>query len=62
MKVTVFGSGYVGLVTGTCLANVGNRVCCVDVDAAKIARLQRGMMISFFQSTTVLGPFNGAVE
>jgi UDPglucose 6-dehydrogenase len=42
MKVTVFGSGYVGLVTGTCLANVGNRVCCVDVDAAKIARLQRG--------------------
>jgi UDPglucose 6-dehydrogenase len=42
MKVTVFGSGYVGLVTGSCLANVGNQVCCVDVDAAKIARLQKG--------------------
>ncbi len=42
MKVTVFGSGYVGLVTGACLANVGNRVCCVDIDAAKIARLLKG--------------------
>lgn len=42
MKVTVFGSGYVGLVTGACLANVGNRVCCVDIDAAKIARLVKG--------------------
>lgn len=42
MKVTVFGSGYVGLVTGACLANVGNHVCCVDVDAAKIERLKKG--------------------
>jgi UDPglucose 6-dehydrogenase len=42
MKVTVFGSGYVGLVTGACLANVGNRVCCVDIDAAKIGRLLKG--------------------
>ena len=32
MKVAVFGSGYVGLVTGACLANVGNHVTCVDVD------------------------------
>jgi UDPglucose 6-dehydrogenase len=42
MRVTIFGTGYVGLVTGTCLAEVGNDVVCVDVDAAKIARLERG--------------------
>ncbi|MFO1431830.1 MAG: UDP-glucose/GDP-mannose dehydrogenase family protein [Candidatus Competibacteraceae bacterium] len=42
MKVTIFGSGYVGLVTGACLAEVGNEVLCVDVDRHKVARLQRG--------------------
>ena len=42
MKVTVFGSGYVGLVTGACLAEVGNKVMCVDVDPAKIDLLNRG--------------------
>jgi UDPglucose 6-dehydrogenase len=42
MRITVFGSGYVGLVTGACLADAGNNVVCVDVDAAKIAMLQRG--------------------
>lgn len=42
MKVTIFGSGYVGLVTGACLAEVGNEVVCVDIDAAKIARLNQG--------------------
>jgi UDPglucose 6-dehydrogenase len=42
MRVTVFGSGYVGLVTGACLADAGNHVVCVDVDADKIARLNRG--------------------
>jgi len=42
MKVTVFGSGYVGLVTGACLADVGNHVVCVDIDEAKVARLNRG--------------------
>jgi UDPglucose 6-dehydrogenase len=42
MRVTVFGSGYVGLVTGACLADAGNDVLCVDVDAAKIAALNRG--------------------
>jgi len=42
MKVTVFGSGYVGLVTGACLAEVGNEVLCIDVDAGKIERLNRG--------------------
>ncbi|TCO80988.1 UDPglucose 6-dehydrogenase [Plasticicumulans lactativorans] len=42
MKITIFGSGYVGLVTGACLAEVGNHVLCVDVDAGKVERLQRG--------------------
>ena len=42
MKVTVFGSGYVGLVTGACFADAGNQVLCVDIDAAKVARLQKG--------------------
>jgi len=42
MHVTIFGSGYVGLVTGACLADAGNHVVCVDVDAAKIERLSRG--------------------
>ena len=42
MKVAVFGSGYVGLVTGSCLANVGNHVICVDIDQNKIDRLLAG--------------------
>jgi len=42
MRVTIFGSGYVGLVTGACLADAGNHVICVDIDAAKIERLERG--------------------
>ena len=42
MKVTIFGSGYVGLVTGACLAEVGNHVLCVDIDANKINLLKQG--------------------
>lgn len=42
MKVTVFGSGYVGLVTGTCLAEVGNDVICIDIDQRKIDMLNAG--------------------
>ena len=42
MKVTVVGTGYVGLVSGTCLAEVGNDVLCLDVDPAKIRILQEG--------------------
>jgi len=42
MKVTIFGSGYVGLVTGACLAEAGNHVLCVDIDAGKVARLNQG--------------------
>ncbi|OHV11994.1 UDP-glucose dehydrogenase family protein [Kushneria phosphatilytica] len=42
MKITVFGTGYVGLVTGSCLADVGHNVMCMDIDAGKIARLEAG--------------------
>lgn len=42
MNVTIFGSGYVGLVTGACLAEVGNQVLCIDVDAEKIEILKQG--------------------
>ncbi|WP_376695202.1 UDP-glucose dehydrogenase family protein [Wenzhouxiangella sp. EGI_FJ10305] len=41
-KVTIFGTGYVGLVTGTCLADVGHHVTCVDIDQDKIDQLNRG--------------------
>ncbi|MEX0867078.1 MAG: UDP-glucose/GDP-mannose dehydrogenase family protein, partial [Pirellulales bacterium] len=42
MKLSIVGTGYVGLVTGTCFADSGNQVTCVDIDAAKVARLRRG--------------------
>ncbi|MNQ37625.1 UDP-glucose 6-dehydrogenase TuaD [compost metagenome] len=42
MKITVVGTGYVGLVSGACLADMGNDVMCLDVDAAKIALLRQG--------------------
>ena len=42
MKITIFGAGYVGLVTGACLSEMGNHVVCIDVDPRKIDMLQRG--------------------
>jgi UDPglucose 6-dehydrogenase len=42
MKITIFGTGYVGLVTGACLSEIGHQVMCVDVDAEKITRLKDG--------------------
>ena len=42
MKLTIIGTGYVGLVTGTCFAEVGHHVICVDNDAAKVKVLQAG--------------------
>ena len=42
MRVTIFGSGYVGLVTGACLAQAGNNVLCVDIDQSKTERLKQG--------------------
>src|SRR5665213_1593408 len=42
MKIVVVGTGYVGLVTGTCFAEVGNRVTCIDIDKVKVALMKRG--------------------
>ncbi|MEC4748408.1 UDP-glucose/GDP-mannose dehydrogenase family protein [Methylomicrobium sp. Wu6] len=47
MKITVFGSGYVGLVTGACMADVGNHVICMDIDENKVAKLQQGIIPIF---------------
>jgi UDPglucose 6-dehydrogenase len=44
MKVTVVGTGYVGLVTGTCFAETGNKVTCVDIDKAKVEKLSGGQI------------------
>jgi UDPglucose 6-dehydrogenase len=54
MKVTIYGSGYVGLVTGTCLAEVGNDVLCVDIDQAKTDRLKRGEVPIFEPGLDIL--------
>ena len=42
MKIAVIGTGYVGLVTGTCFAETGNDVICVDIDEAKVAKMKNG--------------------
>jgi len=42
MKVSIYGAGYVGLVTAACLAEIGHEVLCADVDSSKIAILQSG--------------------
>src|SRR3954468_329130 len=42
MKIAVVGTGYVGLVTGTCFAETGNHVVCVDNNAGKVAQMQHG--------------------
>lgn len=42
MKISVIGTGYVGLVTGTCLAETGNEVLCIDIDKSKVEKMQKG--------------------
>ena len=43
-RIAVIGSGYVGLVTGTCFAETGNNVICVDIDQEKVAKMQNGIV------------------
>ncbi len=47
MKIVVVGTGYVGLVTGTCFAEVGMMVTCVDIDTQKVANLEKGILPIF---------------
>ena len=47
MKIAIVGTGYVGLVTGTCFAEMGNDVTCIDIDAKKIERLNNGESIIY---------------
>ena len=44
MNIAVVGTGYVGLVTGTCFAETGNHVVCVDIDAAKVNKMKNGQV------------------
>jgi UDPglucose 6-dehydrogenase len=54
MKIAVVGTGYVGLVSGTCFAESGNHVTCIDIDAAKVERLQRGELTIYEPGLDVL--------
>src|SRR5580700_5139069 len=69
MRVTVIGTGYVGTVTGACLAYCGHRVTCVDTDAHKIEKLRRGEMpiyepwlAELLQQASALGGVDFATE
>ncbi len=47
MNITIVGSGYVGLVSGTCFAEMGNKVTCIDIDSVKIEKLNEGVVPIF---------------
>ena len=54
MNISIFGTGYVGLVTGACLANLGHEILCVDIDEAKINSLKQGKVPFFEPNLNVL--------
>ncbi|MDO8519658.1 MAG: 3-hydroxyacyl-CoA dehydrogenase NAD-binding domain-containing protein, partial [Deltaproteobacteria bacterium] len=58
MRICVIGTGYVGLVTGTCFAEAGNDVICVDVDTEKIAKLNKGISPIFEPGLEPMVQFN----
>ena len=54
MKIAVVGTGYVGLVTGTCFAETGNTVTCIDIDEEKVKKLQNGIITIYEPGLEVL--------
>lgn len=62
MKITVIGTGYVGLVSGACLAELGHDVTCIDVDEGKLARLREGVMPIYEQGLEEIVQKNAAAE
>jgi UDPglucose 6-dehydrogenase len=62
MNITMMGTGYVGLVTGTCLAESGNDVTCVDIDQGKIERLQRGEIPIYEPGLSELVNYNARAQ
>jgi UDPglucose 6-dehydrogenase len=61
-KIAVVGTGYVGLVTGTCFAETGNKVTCIDIDAKKVERLRKGEVPIYEPNLDVLFERNIAAE
>ena len=67
MKITVIGTGYVGLVTGTCLAEAGNDGLCIDIDKAKVEKMQNGEvpiyephLETYFERNIKASAYNGS--
>lgn len=60
MKIVIVGTGYVGLVTGTCFAETGNNVICVDIDAKKVERMKNGEVPIFEPGLNILFDRNAA--